>query len=96
MLRVPAAVMLLGAETANLPSIGYGHLRQPLSRRLVLETCRRADALVVVAQAQLNALARHGLARPDHHLVPIGAEAALFRFEPKVRSGPLKSSTSGT
>jgi glycosyltransferase involved in cell wall biosynthesis len=56
----------------------------------VLETCRRADALVAVSQAQLDALARRGFARPDHHVVPIGAEPALFRFESKVRTGPLK------
>jgi glycosyltransferase involved in cell wall biosynthesis len=89
-LRVPAAVMLLGAETADVPSIGYGHLGQPLSRRLVIETCRRADALVAVAQSQLDALARCGFARPDDQVVPIGAEAALFPFEAKPRTGPLK------
>jgi glycosyltransferase involved in cell wall biosynthesis len=89
MLRVPAAVMLLGAETADVPSIGYGHLGQPLSRRLVIETCRRADALVAVAQSQLDALAGCGFARPDDEVVPIGAEAALFPFEVK-RRAPLK------
>ena len=89
MVRVPAAVMLLGAETADVPSIGYGHLGQPLSRRLVIETCRRADALVAVAQSQLDALARCGFARPDDHVVPIGAEAALFPFEAKPRTKPF-------
>jgi glycosyltransferase involved in cell wall biosynthesis len=88
--RVPAAVMLLGAETADLPAIGYGQLGRPLSRRLVIETCRRTDALVAVAQAQLDALARRGFARPDDHVVPIGAEAALFPFEVKRRRPPLK------
>jgi len=87
--RVPAAVMLLGAETADVPEIGYGHLGRPLSRRLVIETCRRADALVAVAEAQLDALGRHGFARPDDHVVPIGAEAALFPFEVK-RRAPLR------
>jgi glycosyltransferase involved in cell wall biosynthesis len=89
-LRVPAAVMLLGAETADVPSIGYGHLGQPLSRRLVIETCRRADALVAVAQSQLDALARLGFARPDDQVVPIGAEAALFPFEAKPRTKPVR------
>ena len=88
-LRVPAAVMLLGAETADVPSIGYGQLGRPLSRRLVIETCRRTDALVAVAQAQLDALARHGFARPDDHVVPIGAEAALFPFAAKPRTKPF-------
>ena len=93
-LRVPAAVMLLGAETADVPNIGYGHLGQPLNRRLVIETCRRADALVAVAQSQLDALARWGFARPDDHVVPIGAEAALFPFQARPPAepftGPLK------
>ena len=87
--RVPAAVMLLGAETADVPSIGYGHLGQPLSRKLVIETCRRANALVAVAQSQLDALARCGFARPDDQVVPIGAEATLFPFEPKPRTKPV-------
>ena len=93
-LRVPAAVMLLGAETADVPSIGYGHLGQPVNRRLLIETCRRADALVAVAQSQLDALARRGFARPDDHVVPIGAEAALFPSQPRPPTepftGPLK------
>ncbi len=88
--RLPVAVMLLGAETADLPEIGYGQLGRPFSRRLVIETCRRTDALVAVAQAQLDALARHGFARPDDHVVPIGAEALLFPFEQKPRALPLK------
>ena len=88
-LRVPAAVMLLGAETADVPSIGYGHLGQPLSRRLVIETCRRADALVAVAQSQLDALARCGFARADDQVIPIGAEAALFPFAAKPRTKPF-------
>jgi len=88
--RVPVAVMLLGAETADVPEIGYGQLGRPLGRRLVIETCRRADALVAVAQAQLDALARRGFARPDDHVVPIGAETELFPFEAKRRTPPLK------
>ena len=87
--RVPVAVMLLGAETADVPAIGYGQLARPFSRRLVIETCRRADALVAVADAQLDALARRGFTRPDDQVVPIGAEAALFPFEVKRRL-PLK------
>jgi glycosyltransferase involved in cell wall biosynthesis len=89
-LTVPTAIMLLGAETADLPAIGYGHLRGGASRRLVIETCRRAEALIAVSEAQLEALAGRGLTRPDAHLVPIGAEAELFPFAPKPRRPPLK------
>jgi glycosyltransferase involved in cell wall biosynthesis len=87
-LRVPVAVMLLGAETANVPQIGYGHFRGGLSRRLVLETCRHADALVAVSQAQLGALAARGLVRADAQLVPIGAESELFPFVPRTQRPP--------
>ena len=87
--RVPVAVMLLGAETADVPGIGYGQLGRPFSRRMVIETCRRTDALVAVADAQLDALARRGFSRPDDHVVPIGAEADLFPFEVK-RRAPLR------
>ncbi|HSY39007.1 MAG TPA: glycosyltransferase family 4 protein [Polyangia bacterium] len=87
--RVPVAVLLLGAETADVPGIGYGQLGRPFSRRMVIETCRRTDALVAVAEAQLEALARRGFSRPDDHVVPIGAEADLFPFEVK-RRAPLR------
>ncbi len=90
-LRVPAAVMLLGAETADVPALGYGHLGRPVSRRLVIETCRRAAALVAVSRYQLDALAAHGFARPDAQVVPIGAEADLFPFEPS--SGSARART---
>ncbi|HEY6475924.1 MAG TPA: glycosyltransferase, partial [Polyangia bacterium] len=89
-LGVPTAVMMLGAETADVPAIGYGHFRRGLTRRLVIETCRRAEALVAVSEAQLEALAARGLRRPDAHLVPIGAEPELFAFAPQPRRPPLK------
>jgi glycosyltransferase involved in cell wall biosynthesis len=94
-LRLPAAVMLLGAETADVPALGYGHLGRPVSRRLVIETCRHAAALVAVSRYQLDALAARGFARTDAHVVPIGAEADLFPFEPNKgsatpRTSPLK------
>jgi glycosyltransferase involved in cell wall biosynthesis len=88
--RVPAAVLLLGAETADVPAIGYGHLGRPVTRRLVLETCRRADALVAVSAQQLATLATHGFTRANAEIVPIGAEAELFPFAPRTRRAPLK------
>jgi glycosyltransferase involved in cell wall biosynthesis len=88
--RAPAGVMLLGAETAYVPSIGYGHFGGGASRHLVLETCRRADALVAVSRHQLRALSSRGVSREDARVVPIGAEAELFPFEEKRRGPPLK------
>jgi glycosyltransferase involved in cell wall biosynthesis len=88
--RLPAAVVLLGGETADVPAIGYGQLGRPIAGRLVRETCRRADALVAVSRYQLDRLAARGLSRSDAQVVPIGAEAELFPFEVKRRGPPLK------
>ncbi|HLK89962.1 MAG TPA: glycosyltransferase [Polyangia bacterium] len=88
--RLPAAVVLLGGETADLPAIGYGQLGRPIAGRLVRETCRRADALIAVSRHQLDRLAARGVSRPDAQVVPIGAEADLFPFEARRRAPPLK------
>jgi glycosyltransferase involved in cell wall biosynthesis len=88
--RIPAAVILLGAETADLPAIGYGHLREAATRRRLLWTCRRAAALIAVSRSQLDRLAVHGLRRGDARVIPIGAEAERFRFEPKAPGHALR------
>jgi len=88
--RRPSAVMLLGAEAADLPAIGYGHLRAPGARRRLFKACSRAGALVAVSRYQLDRMATHGFSRADAHVIPIGAEADRFRFEPKPPGTPLR------
>jgi len=88
--RRPAAVMLLGAEAADLPAIGYGHLREPGARRRLFRACARASALVAVSRYQLERMGTHGFSRADARVIPIGAEADRFRFEPKPRRTPLR------
>ena len=88
--RRPAAVMLLGAETADLPAIGYGHLGRPAARRRLLQTCARAAALIAVSGYQLDRLAAHGFRRDDARVVPLGAETEMFPFEPRRAGVPLK------
>ena len=88
--RVPAAVMLLGAETADLPAIRYGHLRDAASRRRVLWTCERAPSLIAVSRYQIDRLAARGLRRDDASVVPLGAEAEMFPFVAKRPGTPLR------
>jgi glycosyltransferase involved in cell wall biosynthesis len=90
LVRRPAAVMLLGAETADLPALGYGHLGRPAARRRLLATCARAAALVAVSRYQLDRLAAHGFRRDDARVIPLGAESEMFPFEPKRPGAPLK------
>jgi glycosyltransferase involved in cell wall biosynthesis len=85
----PSIITLLGAETASVPSIGYGLLRRPMTRHLVLETCARASAVIVISSDQRETLRRHGLRR-DVEVIPLGVERAMFRPAPKLMAAPLK------
>jgi glycosyltransferase involved in cell wall biosynthesis len=90
--RLPSAVVLLGAETADLPTLGYGHLGRRRAKRLLFWACRRAAALVAVSQYQLDILQSHGFRRDDARVIPIGAEAELFggAGTDRARTEPLK------
>jgi glycosyltransferase involved in cell wall biosynthesis len=85
----PSVVAILGGETASLPSIGYGALRRPMTRRLVLETCARATAVVVLSSEQRETLRRHGLRR-EVEVIPFGVDRAMFKPQPKPLPPPLK------
>jgi glycosyltransferase involved in cell wall biosynthesis len=90
LVRKPSIVAILGAEAAAVPSVGYGHLRRPTTRRLVLEVCARASRLVVLSDYQREALHRHGLRRSDVDVVPFGVDSRTFAFRPRRREPPLK------
>jgi glycosyltransferase involved in cell wall biosynthesis len=85
---VPSVVTILGAEAAAVPSIGYGALLEPATRRLVLETCARASALVVVSESQREILRQHGLRRQDVQVIPLGMDPDMFGFQPKAAFRP--------
>ena len=77
-LRLPAAVSLHGAETANLPAIGYGHMSSPLTRQLTRWTCKRADAVIVLSRHQRDALRTWGMANTNVSLIPPGATPSFY------------------
>jgi glycosyltransferase involved in cell wall biosynthesis len=86
---LPTVITILGAEAAAVPSIGYGFLRRPVTRRLVLEACTRASAVVVLSSEQRDTLRRHGLRR-EVEVIPFGVDPAMFRQRPKRLLSPLK------
>jgi len=90
LVRRPSVVLLLGAELADLPEIGYGALRHPRSRRLVMWTCRHAAHLVVISEHQRELLRQNGVARADVQVIPWGADPAQFPFVEKAPGSPLK------
>jgi glycosyltransferase involved in cell wall biosynthesis len=91
LVRKPSVVTVLGAETASVPEIGYGHLRHASrTRRVVVATCARASAVSVVSGYQREALWRHGLQRRDVEVIPLGTDPSRFKFTPKVPSAPLR------
>ncbi len=87
--RVPTYINILGAETANLPEIKYGHLRKPVSRKLVLWTCRNASILIAVSSYQESILKKFGVNRKIH-IIPFGADTKRFYPVSKSASLPLK------
>jgi glycosyltransferase involved in cell wall biosynthesis len=89
LVRRPSVITVLGAEAASVPSIGYGFLRHPMTRRLVLETCSRASAVVVLSSAQRETLRRHGLRR-EVEVIPFGVDRAMFEQKAKPVLPPLK------
>jgi glycosyltransferase involved in cell wall biosynthesis len=90
LVRRPSVITILGAEAASVPSIGYGHMRLPTTRRLVIATCARATEVVVLSSHQRAALRRYGLRRNDLRVVPFGIDQRLFPWKPASRQPPLK------
>jgi glycosyltransferase involved in cell wall biosynthesis len=84
-----SVLTVLGGEAASVPSIRYGVLRRPVSRRLLLSTCDRASALIVLSTEQRDALRLHGLRR-EVDVIPFGADPRMFTAQPKALVPPLK------
>ena len=87
--RKPSMINILGAETAAIPEINYGYLRRPISRKLVLFTCRHADRLIAVSEYQVNILKQHGLKRYTD-VIPWGVDKNFFYPVFKTLDPPLK------
>ena len=87
--RRPSVIAVLGAEAASVPSIAFGFLRHPTTRRLVLETCARASTVVVLSSDQRDTLRRHGLRR-DMEVIPFGVDREMFTPKAKPLLPPLK------
>ncbi len=85
----PSVIALLGAETASVPSIHYGSLGNPTTRRLVLETCARASSVVVLSSQQRETLRAYG-SRAKMEVIPFGVDKALFQPQRKSLLPPLK------
>jgi glycosyltransferase involved in cell wall biosynthesis len=89
LLNKKTVVILLGAESANAPEINYGHLRKPLTRKMILWTCRSCTELVAVARYQLKNLERYGINRKAT-IIPWGSDTTIFFPVPKEKALPLR------
>jgi glycosyltransferase involved in cell wall biosynthesis len=90
LVRRPSVVTLLGAEAARVPSIGYGQLRRPFNRRVVMSTCKEASAVVVISRQQADALRWEGLTRSDLDVIPLGVDRTWSRPPRATFVAPLK------
>ena len=76
-LRIPSLVSLLGGETADLPTIGYGNLARKPTRLLTEWTFRNANSLHVLTKFQNCQLQRLGYNRRNIQVIPIGADESF-------------------
>lgn len=82
--RLPSVVSLHGAETASLPSIGYGNMRREPYRTVTRWTCNHAGALVALSAHQRDSLRRQGICRDDVVIIPPGAEPEFLAKKPRL------------
>ncbi|MBI5648808.1 MAG: glycosyltransferase family 4 protein [Ignavibacteriae bacterium] len=89
-LRRPVCASFHGAETANLPAIGYGHFRVPAARALLLRCAASSDAVTVLSRQQAGVLEARGLDPSRIHLIPPGVDTDMFSYhESATRRGDL-------
>lgn len=88
LVRRPSVVTILGAETADIPTIQYGYLRKE-TRRLMLWTLKHATKLIAVSAYQVKNMEAKGLYR-EAHVVPWGVDTTAFYRVERQRGVPLR------
>jgi glycosyltransferase involved in cell wall biosynthesis len=89
--KTKSIVSLMGAETANIPTIDYGNMQYAVQRSITLWTCRHADILIVLTEYQKQQLKYLGVLRTDIHKIPIGVDKNFFNCHVKnSMTTPLK------
>jgi len=88
-LNTPSLVYLLGGESASVPEIKYGLMRNSFRRYMVLKTCKHVTVLMGLTNFQVDRLRRQGVDRKIE-VIPIGADRALFRPSEKKMDEVLK------
>lgn len=78
MLHIPSVVTLMGGETANLPQINYGNMRQWLLRAITKWTIKNADHLVVLTEFQRQQLQGLQITRNGTTIIPLGVDTSFF------------------
>jgi glycosyltransferase involved in cell wall biosynthesis len=74
----PGIVTFMGGETARLPDIPYGNLARFLPRQGTKWVAERADALVMLSEHQIDALAENGWKGPRVRVIPFGVDCRSF------------------
>lgn len=80
-LKIPVLVTFMGAEAANLPDIGYGHLREDKPERAqIRRIVREASAIVCLTEFQKQALCRELRIQGEEMVViPFSVDQERFR-----------------
>lgn len=87
---IRSIVSVLGGDAIALPEIGYGQLRNPLSRRLTFLTLKYADEVNALTDYLVNNLRTAGFTRDDIRIIPWGIDTKMFSFREKKLQNPVR------
>jgi glycosyltransferase involved in cell wall biosynthesis len=88
-LNKPSIVVLMGGETASLPEINYGLMRNSVTRSIVLWTCRKSTRIITLTNYQAENLFKYGIKRKVE-VIPMGCDSEIFKPIKKQESSQLK------
>ncbi|HZY10600.1 MAG TPA: glycosyltransferase family 4 protein [Bacteroidota bacterium] len=78
--NIPSIVSLLGGESANLPSIKYGYLRNPFLKKILQWICSNATSIVTLSKFQSEKLQKNNIQLSTVNIIPNGVDTTFFQF----------------
>lgn len=81
LLGLPSVLTMMGAEAANLPRIGYGHLTKPQGRKQIARIVQGVSQVICISQYQEEQL-REELQLPEMGIavIPFSVDLQLFGY----------------
>jgi glycosyltransferase involved in cell wall biosynthesis len=90
LLNRPVLVQLIATEAGTSPDISFGNLAIPWLRKITLDVCRKADAVVVVADYQKKFAVKNLETRKEIAVLPLRVNTKKFFYQKHIISHPVQ------